>query len=221
VDLYECEVVLRENGRLGCTLKDLTVDHTEGQHAGVQGAVLAISPDGGTLYLVAHGVLATNKNGNGEVAVNGRSNLYEVHDDGTEWSTRFIATLSVEDRSEWEVNRIANTAYSTARISPNGRYFAFMSAAPIVGYNNTDASPAAREARDEEVYLYDAASGSLTCVSCDPSGARPAGVLDTVESGEGLGLLVDRREIWVGHWLAGNIPGWTAQSLTSALIQSG
>ena len=41
-----------------------------------------------------------------------------------------------------------------------------------------------------------------------------------MESGEGLGLLVDRRKVWVGHWLAGNIPGWTAQSLDSALFQS-
>ena len=40
------------------------------------------------------------------------------------------------------------------------------------------------------------------------------------ESGEGLGLLVDRREVWLGHWLAGNIPGWTAQSIKSALFQS-
>ena len=46
------------------------------------------------------------------------------------------------------------------------------------------------------------------------------GVLDTEESGEGLGLLVDRRKVWIGHWLAGNIPGWTAQNLASALFQS-
>ena len=68
-----------------------------------------------------------------------------------------------------------------------------MSAAPITGYDNVDASPAAKGARDEEVFLYDSATASLRCVSCNPSGARPAGVLDTEESGEGLGLLVDRR----------------------------
>jgi hypothetical protein len=49
-------------------------------------------------------------------------------------------------------------------------------------------------------------------------------VFDTVESGEGLGLLVDRREVWGQaeheHWLAGSIPGWTALSLTGALSQS-
>ena len=95
-----------------------------------------------------------------------------------------------------------------------------MSAAPITGYDNVDASPAAGGARDEEVYLYNSEPASLRCVSCDPSGAQPTGVLDTVESGEGLGLLVDRREIWLGHWLGGSVPGWTAQSLTSALFQS-
>ena len=60
-------------------------------------------------------------------------------------------------------------------------------------------------------------------MSCNPTGARPNGVLDTVEAGEGLGLVVDRRKVWVSgheHWLAGNIPGWTAQSLVSALFQS-
>jgi hypothetical protein len=45
-------------------------------------------------------------------------------------------------------------------------------------------------------------------------------VLDQNESGEGLGLLVDRRKEWLDRWLAGNIPGWTAQSLVSALFQS-
>ena len=74
--------------------------------------------------------------------------------------------------------------------------------------------------RDEEVYLYDSSTASLLCVSCDPTGAPPAGVLDQVESGEGVGLLVDRRKVWLGHSLAGNIPGWTAESLFSALFQS-
>ena len=44
-----------------------------------------------------------------------------------------------------------------------------------------------------------------------------------IESGEGLGLLVDRRKVWAkpARTLArGNIPGWTAQSLVSALFQS-
>src|SRR5262249_37638807 len=101
--------------------------------------------------------------------------------------------------------------------SPNGRYFAFMSAASLTGYDNRDQ---ASGKPDEEVYLYDAESGTTRCISCDPSGARPTGVLDTLESGEGLGLVVDRRRVWNEHWLAGSIPGWTAEGQTSALFQS-
>jgi hypothetical protein len=96
-----------------------------------------------------------------------------------------------------------------------------MSAASPTGYDNVDQRSGTH---DEEVYLYDSIAHTLTCVSCNPTGARPVGVLDTVESGEGLGLLVDRRKVWAEsgqeHWLAGNIPGWTSQSLVSALFQS-
>jgi DNA-binding beta-propeller fold protein YncE len=223
-DLYECDVI-EVAGKLTCKLKDLTSDHNEGEYASVQGLPLGISEDGASVYVVAHGVLAVNANGNGERAQAGAENLYEVYESAGEWSRTFIATLASQDSPEWEGGATkSDTAFVTARVSPNGRYLAFMSAAPITGYDNIDANPAAKGARAEEVYLYDANSVSLRCISCNPTGARPEGVLDAVESGEGLGLLVDRRKVWAEegheHWLAGNIPGWTAQSLVGALFQS-
>jgi hypothetical protein len=222
-DLYECEIV-EVAGKLTCELTDLTVDHNNGEHAAVQYFLFGASEDGSTLYLVAQGVLAENKNGNGEAARAGGDNLYELHFDGAKWTTTFIATLAGEDSPEWEGGKLADTAYLTARVSPDGRYLAFMSAAPVTGYDNVDASTAAKGARDEEVFLYDSSTATLRCVSCNPSGGRPAGVLDIAESGEGVGLLVDRRKVWgeVGHehWLAGSIPGWTSESATYALFQS-
>jgi hypothetical protein len=222
-DLYECEII-EVSAKLACELTDLTMDPNAGEHANVQGLLLGINDEGTSVYLVAQGVLASNRNGNGEEAKSGEDNLYALHYDGVKWSTMFIATLSGEDSPEWEGDQIYNSAYLTARVSPNGRYLAFMSEATITGYDNVDASPAANGARDEEVYLYDAATATLRCVSCNPTGARPAGVLDMERSGEGLGLLVDRRLVWGRekheHWLAGNIPGWTARSLTSAIFQS-
>jgi hypothetical protein len=169
-------------------------------------------------------VLASNEHGNGEIAEAGRYNLYALQEqtDG-EWARTFIAQLAAEDMPEWDEGKTvipADSAFSTARVSPNGRYLAFMSAASITGYDNVDASPAADGARDEEVYLYDTETSSLRCVSCNPTGARPAGVFDTEEAGEGVGLLVDRRKVWTGHWEAGNSPGWTAHSEISALFQS-
>jgi hypothetical protein len=218
-DLYECAVV-EEEGKLACHLQDLTVDHNEGEHGFVQSFIFGAGSEGSSLYLVAQGVLAGNENGNGETAGQGGDNLYHLQYDGSKWTTTFIATLSAEDSVEWEGNKVADTAFLTARSSPNGRYLAFMSAAPITGYDNVDVHPEAKGARDEEVFLYDSASEALTCVSCNPSGARPSGVLDQNESGEGLGLVVDRRKVWLGRWLAGNVPGWTAQSLVSALFQA-
>ena len=223
-DLYECEIV-EAAGRLTCVLTDLTVDPTEGEHANVQNLILGTGHDGASVYLVARGVLATNANGNGERALAGADNLYALHRENSQWTRTFIAELSEEDSAEWAGGTTkANTAYLTARVSPNGRYLAFMSQAPITGSDNLDANPAAHGARDEEVYLYDSATAALRCVSCNPSGARPAGALDTEVAGEGLGLLVDRRRVWgrEGHeqWLAGSVPGWTAQTLTSAVFQS-
>ena len=184
--------------------------------------MLGESSDGTTVYVVAQDVLAGNENGNHEAAQPGKDDLYELHYEAGQWTRTFIAVLSNEDRAEWEVNRDSDLAYLTARVSANGQYLAFMSAASITGYDNTDQNSGAA---DEEVYLYDAQAASLRCVSCDPTGARPIGVFDTLNSGEGLGLLVDRRRVWSSeqtgeHWLAGNIPGWTAQSIETAVIQS-
>jgi hypothetical protein len=68
-------------------------------------------------------------------------------------------------------------ATATARISADGTHLAFLSKASLTGYDNTDQTTAEP---DDEVYLYEAPTGSgggrtLTCVSCNPTGARPLG----------------------------------------------
>ncbi len=221
-DLYECEI-LETPGGPECELHDLTAGVLRaGEHAAVQGFVLGSSQDGASVYIVAKGVLAAGENGNGEAAAPGRQNLYRLHDDGTGWAATFIATLSSEDFPDWRGGGAAsNSAFQTARVSPDGEYLAFMSEQSLTGYDNEDVSSGhLGERMDEEVFLYDAHTASLTCVSCDPTGARPRGVLDVYEGGEGIGLLVDRHSIWNERWLAGSIPGWTPQSLTGALYQS-
>ncbi len=219
-DLYECEII-EEAGTLSCHLRDLTVDPTAGEHAAVPGFIFGVSEEGRSVYLLARGVLASNQNGVGERGEPGANNLYALHEEAGQWTTTFIAALSSEDSPEWEGSKLANAAYLTARVSPNGRYLAFMSAGHPTGYDNTDQVSGKH---DEEVYLFDAgpAAGTpaLTCISCNPSGARPTGVPDVEVSSEGLGLVVDRRKVWIGHTLAGNIPGWTAQSINTSIYQS-
>jgi DNA-binding beta-propeller fold protein YncE len=216
-DLYACEL---PHEATKCTLKDLTVARF-GESADVKG-VLGASEDGSYVYFVANGVLAPGASPGscvGEHKPGESCSLYSDHYDSEakEWEDpRFIATLSGEDQHSWLAEVGGELARLSSRVSPNGRYLAFMSSASLTGYDNRDANPLAGEARDQEVFLYDASEGRLACASCNPSGARPHGVLDTEDAGEGLGLLVDRPEAWHGHWLAGSIPGWTAISGVAA-----
>jgi WD40-like Beta Propeller Repeat len=218
-DLYECEMVEVAN-KLSCILSDLTVDRSG--HADVEGLVLAGSDDGSHLYFVAKGALTTEGevNGQGEKAVIGQDNLYMLrYNNGKKtWEPPvFITFLSSEDNHDWEGGE-GDLESVTARVSPNGDYLAFMSDRSLTGYNNADAQSSQP---DEEVFLYNALSGHLVCVSCNPTGERPTGVLDSSEARGGEGLLVDQQKLWSGgRWLAGNVPGWTAMSLERSRYQS-
>jgi hypothetical protein len=236
-DLYVCQVT-EEGGKLGCALKDLTAE-VEGanEEANVQG-VSAASDDGNYVYFVADGSLGPN-GGTGNCRLRnpveakeelegllpvGRCSLYVEHFNGEAWEApQFIALLSSLDQNDWHGDISAGGLVRvTSRTSPNGNYFAFMSLRSITGYNNEDVNPAAEGAHDEEVFLYNdsAPTNKILCVSCKPGGEPPQGVFDTLGSGEGLGLIIDRPETWRGRWLAANIPGWTGRAAEGAVYQS-
>jgi WD40 repeat protein len=175
---------------------------------GVKG-VIGVSEDGSYVYFVA-----------------GDSIYVDRYDEATKtWmSPALIAVLSAGDAPTWgyastgqqESGHLENM---TSRVSPNGRYLAFMSDASLTGYDNRDANSGAP---DEEVFVYHAPedpeqeSGSLICASCDPTGARPVGV--TEESGEQP--LWDEGGLWQRRGVAGSVPGWTPISLSAARYQS-
>jgi hypothetical protein len=193
-----------------------------GEHnAGVQERVVGTSEDGSYVYFVAKGVLASG-------GIGGEYNLYVAHDGAGGWSIGYVATLPYEDLPDWWARYFVSwptLMKVTSRVSPDGRYLTFMSERSLTGYDNVDAVSGKP---DEEVYLYDAAAeggkGKLVCASCNPTGARPVGVLDhwgtqgVLES-----PLVDRIEggAWNGHdgrgsfreptqphWLAGSLLPW-------------
>ena len=81
----------------------------------------------------------------------------------------------------------------------------------LTGYDNRDR--AERPARRGGL-LYDAVERPAAVRLLQPgrqaSGwQRPHGVFDTELAGEGVGLLVDRSEIWNERCLAGSLPGWS------------
>ena len=171
-DLYEYDL----NVPSGSRLTDLTVDGHAGEAANVV-AVLGASDDGSYVYFAAGGALtpdATPGGCNGEGESEG-CNVYVRHNG----VTRLVA-------AGWIDGTIAS---GWSRVSPDGRWLAFMSTRSLTGHDNRDAVSGHPDA---EVYLYDA-NGRLVCASCDPTGARPVGVD------------VEPRALWV----AANVPGWT------------
>ena len=205
-DLYECEMVEGAEGKPRCDLSDLSVPGRVGETADVRGVVLGASEDGSYVYFVASGVLAPG-------GQSGGYNLYVRHGG----VMKLVAILSGNDMN-WETLRAyGELSELTASVSADGRYLAFMSEQNLTGYDNRDAGSGEP---DEEVYLYDAEAeagrGKLVCASCDPTGARPIGVFD---SGVYPGLLIDEPKIWKGRWLAASVPGWTRESLATALYQ--
>jgi DNA-binding beta-propeller fold protein YncE len=135
----------------------------------------------------------------------GKPNLY-FYEEG---ETRFVGTLSSTDVNSIPSNTDPSPALHVARVSADGRQVAFISTASLSGYDNTDADT---HKADTEVYVYDAAAaggaGRLSCVSCLPSGARPAG-----------------REIEVGASsfplaAAAILPGWENQLYPSRALSA-
>ncbi len=159
--LEECEVVeVPGTGKHACDLSHLAPEVHE---------MLGVSEDGAYVYFTAAGVLAPGAvpvNRCGYNAQEGGCNVYVRHDG----VTRLVAP-------GWIGGAVAaEPAYS--RVSPDGRWLAFVSPRSPTGYDNRDALSGEP---DFEVYLYHAPenpaseSGTLTCASCDPTGARPVG----------------------------------------------
>jgi hypothetical protein len=219
-DLYVFEQSTSTSPGLG-TLTDLTPATSE-ESAAVQDVVLGTSDDGSYVYFVANGALAAGATPGscGTVAPSEAvCNLYEQHLGGHGWEPRtFVATLSGDDAADWAAEPEGDLSRVTSRVSPNGRYLAFMSRMSLTGFDNHDAVSGVA---DEEVYEYDAMAHRLACVSCNPTSSRPEGVFDPRFTEEQTSaLLVDQVGFWTGHWIAALIPGWTPVDVVHSLYQS-
>jgi len=197
-DLYRCEIGTVEGG-LGCAeLTDISGQTASpGESAEVLDQVSAASEDGTRLYFVARGVLDEVPNESGDVAQSGAPNLY-LWQEGQ--GVRFIAPLSEADYLVWgEIP--GNLGYAeriSAAASPNGRYLAFTSEDSLTGNENLNES----EEPVSEAFLYDAVTGKLACVSCNPSGAAAVGerIPNTFSPPQ------DPSGLWWDRWTAATLP---------------
>jgi hypothetical protein len=180
-DLYEFDLETEQ-----------TVDLAPG--AEVQG-VLGASEDGSYVYFVANGVLSDAPNVEGDKASPGgcstrieeggpqTCNLYVWHRGKPADTIKFIATLSEDDNNRVGGDWAPELRYLTSRVSADGLNVVFMSDGHLTDYDNRNSETGQRM---QEVYDYNAGTGVLSCVSCDPSGARPRGA-SYIPAGTGFG----------------------------------
>jgi hypothetical protein len=171
-DLYEYDL---ESG----VMTDLTVDRNPRDHLGADvQSVVGVNETGEAgsyVYFAAGGALAANDNAGGERAATQTCeapstagpgtlcNLYVRH----EGVTQFIATM-VGGGIDGE-------------LTANGGSLLFASKQSLTGYNNEGVN---------EVFLYEAGSGQLRCVSCNPTGEPPT--LTRLTGGAAVGAFGQR-----------------------------
>jgi len=142
------------------------------------GMPINVSPDGSHVLFSSTAVLTgAEENENGEAALAGEHNLYAW--DGA--TTKFVAVAEDRDFEEFDGLNTVGLQYWTAavneatagvrassptRATPDGGVLLFQSHARLSAYDNEGKG---------EIYRYETASGSLICVSCDPSGSPPSG----------------------------------------------
>ncbi|HYJ22674.1 MAG TPA: hypothetical protein VEW07_11710, partial [Solirubrobacterales bacterium] len=128
--------------------------------------LLGASEDASRIYLVSEEALDG-------AAVAGAPNLYS-HEVGGGFS--FIATLSKDDAKQGKSVDSSPVNFDPSRhsahVSADGLHVVFMSNGSPTGYDNRDVESGEP---DSEVYRYDAESKALNCLSCNPTGVRPAG----------------------------------------------
>jgi NHL repeat len=126
-------------------------DLTPAEHVELK-SVLGVSEDGSYIYFEARGSLALG-------ATQGQANPYVWHAGATTFTTTFISALAGVSREQLEVSR-------------DGLFLSFATTQKLTSYNNADAITGSP---DPELYVYSAASNSLSCATCNLSGAPPTG----------------------------------------------
>jgi hypothetical protein len=181
-DLYRCALPPSTSIEpLECDLTNLTSSRANpGESAEVLGLAPGGAEDGSSLYFVAQGILDEEPNQMGGTAAPGEPNLYHWQEEG---GVRYVATLTEQDSGVWGAAADSSAGLAkrqTATSSPSGRYLAFMSELNLTDYESRDVASGRPTL---EIYGYDAISESLTCVSCNPTGASPEGTERTGVSG--------------------------------------
>ncbi|HEY2631246.1 MAG TPA: hypothetical protein VGI26_02575, partial [Solirubrobacteraceae bacterium] len=161
------------------TLTDLAPDLVDAQGAEVKG-VLGLSEDGSSVYFVANGDLdGPGPAAKGDCTGNdegwrGECGLYLWHDGEIHFIAMLNASGNIGESSESDAEDWApfdtpgggGDIVNAARVSGYGNVLVFRSQNRLTGYENKGIP---------QYYRYDAPTGLIDCVSCNPSGEPPVG----------------------------------------------
>jgi hypothetical protein len=163
-----CNLYLYDfGGVVGRRLVDVSAGDVGGGGARVQGVVAASNDAsfGSHVYFVARGVLTGVANVRGQVAREGRENLYVYERDGAYPAGRvsFIAALPEADAATWQ-----SGAGHPGNVTPDGRFLVFTSSGALT-------ADATRTDGAMQVFRYDALTGVLVRVSVGERGFNDDG----------------------------------------------
>ncbi len=161
-------------------LRDLTPENNGGA---AEVTFLGASTNGKIVYFTASSVLTAEPNGRGQTAQPGVSNLY-VYDMSTGRTTFIASGNGLSAPHTGLLYGFGPEGRLSSEVTPDGQHMLFVSSERLTEYDNfgsecrgeaVNGQPMRSPAPCAEVYLYTAASDSLVCVSCNPSGASPTG----------------------------------------------
>lgn len=125
--------------------------------------VVALSGDGAEVYFVA------------EPAIGGKSEpMLEMYENGRVTEIAEVPSPEMYEMAE------KNQSEMQVRLSADGHHLAFADRASLTGFESHNYN---------EIYLYDATSKSLQCVSCNPDGHVPLGEASLSEDAGGSSTL--------------------------------
>jgi len=189
-DLYLYDSTLPEGERVIQVSAGGVGDPTPGEGANVLSPITAVSGDGSHVYFVAQGVLTTDPNPEGDVAVEGQPNLYAYRRDSGNPSgqTAFVGTLSGSDKGVlWgSEESLTGDAYAVPLLGEDesgeetggdGHLLTFASKASLTGDDG--------DGGFRDVFRYDESTETLERLSAAAPGGSDDGPFDVSVNSNG------------------------------------
>jgi hypothetical protein len=181
-------------------LEDPSVDPAGGDEARVLG-VAANSEDGKRVYFVAEGAYPTAPNPEGELPSASGRNLYMAELDSIDGpiKLRFIAMLGSEDGGVWQAAWSDENGPGNVNI---GKTALASADGSVLGFASTESLTGQPLGGTEQLFVYNAGTGTLACASCPGDGSLPADTVNRFTFGFEQYVAMWQEVGGVNHWVS-------------------